>query len=524
MAAIWNKRWAAGALACGAFLVWAASVAAVEPPRDPVTSQRPARAIGDLVFDDNVLRSYYLELAPEELAKLQDYGALAKGYEVRPVYVAARLRFEGQVLERIAIRFRGDQSIWDCVADGRRKTDVRYPQFGFGSTDICAKFSLKLDFNRFDPNQRLDGLKALNLRSMSKDATKMHDRLGLAMFHDMGLVAPRAVHAKLFVNGAYWGLFVAVEQIDGRFTTSRFPGAGDGNLYKETWPDATFSDERILAALQTNKPDKVSNAKPEAASDAKPAAATNTNAAAAPDVKPGSQPATQPDISRFKAFRDAVVAESTDVTNFRERVAPFVDLQQFARYMAVDRGILNFDGVIACYDYGPGIRHNFYWYEDPRTKRFVLIPWDLDLVFIYPEPNYWTNNAPRDRNIVPNWNVVNKDYRSLPGYFDPGSLGVASGQGYVLRPIDQDKFLRLARDATWQDFGVAAQELLDRYLTPERIEARVTKWREQIRGAVAEDPTLSVTEWNTAVDALVRNVPDVRKNLQLMKDQRIVRE
>jgi hypothetical protein len=487
---------------CLGLVSWTVAAAAREKPRPatPPSSPAAASAIGERIFDDNALHTYTLEIAPEELAKLQDYGALAQGYEVRPVYVTARLRFEGQVLERIAVRFRGDQSIWGCVVNGQRRTGQRFPQYGFGSTDICAKFSLKLDFNRLVPKQRLDGLTALNLRSMSKDLTKMHERLGLAVFHDMGLVAPRAAHARLVVNGVYWGLFLAVEQPDGRFTTSRFPGAGDGNLYKEAWPDATFTDERILASLATNKPDKGAQ------------------------KKAGGQATTQPDITRFKAFRDAVVAVATDAKSFREKVAPYVDLQQVARYMAVDRGILNFDGVVACYDYGPGIRHNFYWYEDPRTKRFVLIPWDLDLVFIYPEPNYWTNNAPLERNVVPNWNVVNKDYRSLTGYFDPGPEGVANGTGYVLRPIDQDKFLRLVRDETWPEFGVAAQELLDRYLTAERIEARLTKWREQIRAAVAEDPTLVVAEWNAAVDALARSVPEIRKNLQLMKDHRIVRE
>jgi hypothetical protein len=478
--------------ACIGLLAWTASAAALEKPAAPKPRPKQAAEIGARVFDDKVLRSYHLDLAPDELAKLQDYGALAQGFEVRQVWATARLRFEGQVLERVAVRFRGDQSIWACVANGKRKVGERYPQFGFGSTDICAKFSLKLDFNRLAPRQRLDGLKALNLRSMSKDLTKMHERLGLALFHDMGFAAPRAVHARLFVNGVYWGLFLAVEQIDGAFTASRFPEAGGGNLYKESWPDATFSDERLLASLQTNKPVK------------------------------GSQ--VKPDITRFKAFRDAVVTDSTDATNFRDRVAPFVDLQQFARYMAVDRGILNFDGVVACYDYGPGIRHNFYWYEDPRSRRLVLIPWDLDLVFIYPEPNYWTDNAPRDRNLVPNWNVVNKDYSSLTGYFDPGPEAVAQGAGYRLRPIDQDKFLRLARDATWQEFGLAAQELLDRHLTSERIESRLTAWREQIRAAVAEDSTLVPAEWTAAVDALARSVPDIRRNLQLMKDQRIVRE
>ncbi len=450
---------------------------------------KPSSGIGDRVFDDDTLHSYYLYLAPEELRALQDLSTQVTGYSANPTYVRARLKFGDQVLDPIGVRYRGDQSLWDCVEKGQRRVGVRYPQFGFGKTDICAKFSFKLDFDRHKPDQRLDGLKALNLRSMSKDPTKLHERLGYALFHDMGLVAPRAVHGRLYVNDEYWGLFSVVEQVDGRMMRSRFPESGNGNLYKEAWPDPSFDEKRLREARRTNRRDKELS-----------------------------------DVSDFIVFRDAVVADDTQMGNFKERVGRLVDLDQLARYLAVDRAIANFDGIVSCYDFGPGIRHNFYWYRDAPDKPFILIPWDLDQVMVYPEPNFWMDNAPHGKSAVPNWNVTNKDLSPILGYFDPGSQAAAAGAGYPVFPIDKDKFLRLVRDATWPEFVAAAETVLERVLVQDAIDRRVGKWRQQIAGAVADDPTLDVKEWATMVEELRGDVPALRRNLQLMKDHRITRE
>lgn len=457
--------------------------------------QSPKRApIGERVFDDDALHSYYLYFEAKDLSALQDLGAQVKGYDVRPTFVRARLKFEGRTLDPIAVRYRGDQSLWDCVANGRRRVGVRYPQFGFGQTDICAKFSLKLDFNRFQKGQRLDGLKALNLRSMSKDPTKLHERLGYALFHDLGVVAPRAVHARLFVNDQYWGLFSAVEEIDDRFVRARFARSkGDGpykdSLYKEAWPDASFPDQRLRRTLEGKK-----------------------------------DPNKPADVSDFAAFRDAVLSEGTNAANFRERLARLVDLDYLARYMAVDRAIANFDGVVSCYHFGPGIRHNFYWYREPTHKRFILVPWDLDLVFIYPEPNFWTDNAPRAQGAIPNWNVVSQNLTPIQGFFDPGGQAVAAGAGYPVRPIDSDKFMRLLREATWPEFVTAANDVLERVLTQEAVDRRIDKWSAQIEAAVAQDATLDAEEWRGTVGDLRRNIPKLRRHLQLMRERQIVRD
>lgn len=435
--------------------------------------------IGSRVFDQDTVRTYRLYFTDENMSELLDYSELVpRSYTVNAVFVQARFVMEGRTLDSIAVRFRGDQSLWDCVANGKRKRGVSYPQFGFGNGDICAKFTMKFDFNRYNNDYRFYGLKALNFRSMSADPTKMHEKLGYALFNDMGVVAPRTAYARLYVNDTLWGLFGVTEEIDGRFTRSRFPASGDGNLYKETWPEAAETDESIREALVTN-----------------------------------SSPEDNPDISDFVAFRDCVTSTETTAENVLQKIGSLVDVPQLVRYIVVDRGIMNFDGVMACYGGGYG-HHNFFWYHDDESGLFKLFPWDLDKALLYPEPNFWTDNAPVGKNIVPNWNVVNSTYTNYTCVFDPGS----SGGSYRVSSIDQDKFLRLLRSATWNDFRMQGRYFLDSIFTATRINPRLESWRTLIAGAVGEDPTIDSAEWSVMVDSLSHTIPLWRKNLEMMID------
>ena len=439
--------------------------------------------IGSQVFDEDTVRTYRLYFTAENLSRLLDFSKLVTNtYTVNPVYVPARLEVNDRKLDSIAVRFRGDQSIWDCIANGKRKKGVSYPQYGFGNGDICAKFTMKFDFNRYNRDFRLYGLKALNFRSMSADPTKMHEKLGFALFSDMGIVSPRCAYARLFVNDTLWGLFGVTEEIDGRFTKSRYPQTGDGNLYKEIWPTDKLKDSDISDGMVTN-----------------------------------NDPEDNPDFSDFAALRALVTASETDSGNFREKAGALVDLPHLVRYIVVDRAIMNFDGIMALY--GTTMRHNYFWYHDEESELFKLIPWDLDKVFIYPEPNFWTNNEANGINVVPNWNVVNSSYGSFRCKYDPGS----GGGGYDVAPIDKDKFLRLFRSATWSDFRLQGRAFLDTVFTQEKVDARIGRWRTLIAGAAGEDPTVDSVEWAVMVDSLSRSVPLFRTNLKMMIDTLIVR-
>jgi hypothetical protein len=188
--------------------------------------------------------------------------------------------------------------------------------------------------------------------------------------------------------------------------------------------------------------------------------------------------------------------------------------------MAVDRGIGNFDGIVSAYAFGGGhMRHNFFWYHNDETGLFQLVPWDLDKVLLIPEPNFWPNNQLSVNNPVPNWNVINSDYSPIECSFDPGPFG-----SYMVEPIDADKFLRLVRNTTWNQFTTQSRYFLDSCFTSQKVDIRIEKWRKQIASAVGQDPTIDSTEWSVMVDSLKHSIPLMRTNLQKMIDTLIVRQ
>ena len=213
----------------------------------------PREQIGDQVFDEDQVQAYYLTLSDEEYAELMDFSTLlVNEFTINTNrYVEAALRVGDTEYPSIGVRLKGNYTIWGCIdfATGER---VQRVESMYGDVDVCRRFSLKLDFDRYDDSARLDGLKKLNLHAMAADPSKLRERLAYSLFREMDIVAPRSVHARVYINGEYHGLCAAVEQVDGRFTANRFPTDGNGNLYKQVWPAPGTTAAAAEDALKTN--------------------------------------------------------------------------------------------------------------------------------------------------------------------------------------------------------------------------------------------------------------------------------
>lgn len=374
----------------------------------PGGSPPPASASIDAawVFDEAVVRTYRVTLEPAAWDALR---ASAR----EETYVAADLEVEGHALPNVGLRFKGGfGSLEQC--------------FDEAGAMLCPKLSMKLKFDEFAPEQRLGGLKRLNFNAVTSDPSLMHERLGYALFRDMGVAAPRAVHARLVVNGELLGVFSLVEQIDGRFTDDRFAG-GDGNLYKEQWPD-TEDLETVGEHLTTNE--------------------------------------DTPDHSGMLEFHAALRDAAPEaLPSVLER---YVEVEPLFRYVAVDRAIRNWDGITAfyCSEYGC-YNHNYYFYQHEGEPRFTLIPWDLDNTF-----------------------SVATAFEAVPGPLEiPSDCSVRYPvfPDVTVQAPACDPLLRALASSDGGRYTAALSELLDGPFADGVLEARIDALAAQLAPAVAED-------------------------------------
>jgi len=402
----------------------------------------------ELVFDESVIQTYDLTVSEDDWAWLNDNALLEQ-------YIPATLTFAGIEFDQIGIRYKG--------AFG----GLRFCFDGAGN-QTCDKLSFKLKFNEYDSRGRFFGLKRLNLHSMNGDPTKLHDALSYGLFRAAGIAAPRTAFAWITINGEPQGLFIAIEEIDDRFVAANFPDGGEGNLYKEIWPEHE-GPERYLAALDTTIP---------AADD--------------------------PNVDKMQRFAADLLAAEDDDARF-QALSTWTDIDGFVRQVAVDRFVDHWDGIFAWYCVeidrtdgqvraGPCFNHNYFWYEDARADRLTLIPWDLDHTFEFPSP---IETAFR----MPAWNDLEASCELRQVF-----LGIPA------RAPACDPLLRSLVTAGWDTYVAAAQNLLDHpAFQVEAIQDRIDTLVALIEDRVAEDPNaLSLSEWR-------REVAGLRNDIVLMR-------
>lgn len=385
------------------------------------------------------------------------------------VYTEAEAAFEGASLGTIGLRFKGGVgTLTEC----------------FDSTGAltCSKLSMKLKFNEYETDSRFFGLKKLNLHSMRWDDSHLHDRVAYRLYRDMGIAAPRSSWAQVRVNGETQGLYAMVEQIDGRFTADRWPKAGDENLYKEVM----FSFE-VASAFAGDATAKAAyeGALGEFRTEAYFTSHLETNE-------------ETPNHEALLAFSEALEAAAPNAR--RAVLEQYMDLDELAKYMAVDDAIWNWDGITAVYtgtDYSWTVAHNFYLYAGPEAAQFTLIPWDMDGAM----------NPSNGFGNIPHWTQTPADCTKLYPVF--------GGSSYVLAPGCVPLFQALATDLTQYQAHVA--KLLSGAFAEETLIEQIDQDAAFIEAAIAADPLgLSLSSWKTAVTQLKRGIPLLRARLEML--------
>ncbi len=416
---------------------------------EPDVQDGPRYSYGDsdYLFDQEKLHTFELTLSDQNLAYLDS----APGLEE---YVPGILTFEGESLP-VGIRYKGAVGAWVGCLTG--------DFFQAEGEKSCTKLSMKVKTNWEDTDNTFYDVKKLQFHSQNLDPTKMHERLGYWLFREMGVPAPRSVHARLIINGEYNGIFALTEQIDGRFTRENF-NDGTGNLYKEIWPITNngipMPDRPLQEALKTNE-------------------------------------AEDPTFGIIQAFGQAIIDANNETR--QDVIRQWMDTDQALAYMVVDRSIANDDGVLHFYcggndaiEIGGGCNsHNFYWYEDPTSELIHLIPWDLDNAF-----DNITGPANPVTPIKDKWGEKTNDCK-------PFAYG---GWGLTQLSAACDPII-----GTLATFEQEYQELREAFLAgpfaKETVEGLLNTWAGQIKDAVQEadeahNDQPSMAEWLRSIEKL----------------------
>jgi spore coat protein CotH len=209
-----------------------------------------------------------------------------------------------------------------------------------------VKPGLEVNFAHYSSRGQLLGMRALVLDNLITDPSMIRERVAMAFLRRFGVPAPREVHAQLYVNGQYWGLYAIVEPIDSVFL-QRTLGENAGKLYEFHWLQpyfATFLGENLDL------------------------------------YEPFFEPRTQETQSTFNLF-DPIrelfrTINSAPAASFRDAVNPRLDLESTLRLIAAESFLAEWDGIL-----GYAGMNNFYLYLSGTSAQARFFPWDADHTF-----------------------------------------------------------------------------------------------------------------------------------------------
>ncbi len=160
------------------------------------------------LFEDNKLPSVYITLPADSLTWL--YNNVQSDNNIRATFI---------------------------FNDGLRRDTMRDVGFRLrGNTSrASAKKSFKVKFNAYTSGIKYQGVKELNLNGSHNDPTMVREKLFYDAWNLSGLPQRRSGFAKVYINNAYYGLYINIEELDDEWL-QRIYGTDDGNFYKCTYP------------------------------------------------------------------------------------------------------------------------------------------------------------------------------------------------------------------------------------------------------------------------------------------------
>lgn len=297
------------------------------------------------------------------------------------------------------------------------------------------KHPFKVDLNKFIQGQILGGADELTFNNLVNDYSCLSDTLAYEFFREAGLPASRTAFAYLNASvEAQWdrkplGLYLMVEPVDEDFTLEHF-----GSRRVPVFKPVTYELFHYLGDEWSAY---------EAIYDLK-------------------TKATPEQLRRVIEFARLLTLASDE--DFARRVGEFLDLEKFARHLACEVLLSNYDGFLSN-------GQNFYLYLDPLSNKFGFISWDLDLSW----GGFFLLGTTKERERASIWHPWVGQHRLLE------------------RVMVVEEFRKLYRDQL--------EELFARLFVPNRLHQRIDELANVIRGPVAAESGFRLGKFERAVSA-----------------------
>ena len=249
-------------------------------------------------------------------------------------WVPADITIDGTLIENIGIRLKGNSTLRELERNSRGWG--RSGRMSNASFDNPSTLPFAVSFDEFEDGLAYQGREELAIRPARTGSTNINEALTLQLIADSGQISQDYSWVEFSVNGYPTSTRLVIENPDKRYAESL--GMGSGVLYKSR-SDNRF---RYIGDAPLNYESDFSQ----------------INAKATQDVTPI--------INLLLWLNDA------DAETFENELADWVDIDSFARYVATQDILQNFDDMS-----GPG--HNFLLWYDLIDEKFTVISWDMNL-------------------------------------------------------------------------------------------------------------------------------------------------
>ncbi len=170
----------------------------------PITAAHAAPGYVSRLFDTS--RVHTLDIVMDDW---DGFLATCENEEYSPCAVV----IDGDAARNVAIRAKGNTSLRDVARYGN------------------DRYSFKIEFDHYDSANTWHGLDKLSLNNLISDDSMLKDYTVYQLMNEFGVAAPLCSYVWVTVNGADWGLYLAVEAVEDAFLARNY-GNDAGELYK----------------------------------------------------------------------------------------------------------------------------------------------------------------------------------------------------------------------------------------------------------------------------------------------------